>query len=122
MMADLDMYGHIDDILESIPAVRISKSGGSYINGIWVAGATTTHNDHKINVQAASMREIDSLSLGGERIKDLRSVHVNDGDLYSIAEADIWEFDDQKWKCVALDNRPWRNYCKILVSRFDVQS
>ncbi len=116
----LDMAGFVDDVFESIPATRVSRSTGGYVDGIYVPGAET-ETPHRVNVQPATDREIDSLSSGGERINDLRRVYVNDGVLASIADADQWQFDGQLWKTVKLDNRPWRNYCKIFVSRYDNQ-
>ena len=116
----LDMFGQIDAVFTSIPATRVSQSGGSYVDGVWVPGGTTS-TQHTVNIQPATDREIDSLSGGGERIVDLRRVYVNDGVLTDIAPADEWEFDGQRWKTIKLDNRPWRNYCKIFVSRYDQQ-
>lgn len=116
----LDMAGMIDDTFQSIPATRTAMTGGGYVNGIWVDGVVTTEA-HKVTIQSASDREIDFLSQGGERILDLRRIYVNDGDLYKISSADTWNFDGQAWKSISLDNRPWRNYCKIFVSRLDVQ-
>lgn len=120
MTTALDMFGTIDPVFESIPATRFSKSGGSYVDGIWTEG-TETATSHSVNIQPATDREIDSLSGGGERIVDLRRIYVNDGILTNIAPADDWEFDGQRWKTVKLDNRPWRNYCKVFVSRYDTQ-
>jgi len=116
----LDMSGTIDDTFQSIPATRTAMAGDGYVDGIWADGEPTTEA-HKVTIQSASDREIDFLSQGGERILDLRRIYVNDGDLYKISSADIWDFDGQKWKTISLDNRPWRNYCKIFVSRLDVQ-
>jgi hypothetical protein len=119
-MTGLDMSGHIDDTFQSVAANRTSKSGGGYVDGRWVEG-TITISPHKINLQPLNNKEIQALQVGAERIGDMRKIYVNDGDLYSIAEADTWEFAtvDGAFKCVMLDNRPWRNYCKAIVSRKD---
>ena len=117
----LDMEGHIGDVFESIPANRVSKTGGAYVLGIWTDGTETT-TPHTVTIQPASDREIQVLSKGSERILDLRRVYVNDGVLASISQADDWLFDGQRWKTVKLDNRPWRNYCKAIVSRYDEQT
>lgn len=116
----LDMFGHIDSVFVSVPADRISKSGGSYVDGKWVpvVGVTTPHT---VTIQPASDREIDALVSGGERIVDARRIYVNDGVLASISPSDQWVFESQTWKTVKLDNRPWRNYCKAIVSRVDNQ-
>ena len=29
------------------------------------------------------------------------------------------QFLNQQWKTIMLDNRPWRNYCKVVVERID---
>jgi hypothetical protein len=114
------MRGHIDPVFKSIPATRTGSTGSGYVNGIWVDGTSTT-TAHAVTIQPASDREIESIERGGERIVDARRVYVNDGVLASISPADIWDFDGQLWKCHKLDNRPWRNYCKAIVSRIDNQ-
>lgn len=116
----LNMSGHIDGIFKSVDATRSGKSGGAYVNGHWVAGVETT-NAHNVNLQPLNEKEIQSLSIGAERIGDMRKIYVNDGDMYNIAESDIWTFTgiDGEFKTVSLDNRPWRNYCKAIVSRID---
>ena len=116
----LDMRGHIDPVFVSIPATRNSFTGGGYVDGIWQDGVTTV-SSHTVTIQPASDREIETLEKGGERIVDARRIYVNDGVLASIQKADTWEFDGQVWKCHKLDNRPWRNYCKAIMSRIDDQ-
>lgn len=115
----LDMAGMIDPVFKSIPATRTKTTGG-YVNGIWVNGATTI-TSHTVNIQPATDREIEAIEKGGERILDARRIYVNDGIDASISPSDIWEFDGQRWKCHKMDNRPWRNYCKAIVSRIDNQ-
>lgn len=116
----LDMQGTVDDVFESIPATRTATTGGGYVDGVWQDG-TEVDTSHRVTIQPASDREIEALEKGGERIVDARRLYVNDGLDASISQADVWTFDGQKWKCHKLDNRPWRNYCKAIVSRFDVQ-
>jgi hypothetical protein len=116
----LDMRGHIDPVFKSIPATRTPKAG-AYVGGLWVPDAPATPIPHTVTIQPASDREIESIERGGERIVDARRIYVNDGVLASISPADIWNFDGQRWKCHKLDNRPWRNYCKAIVSRIDNQ-
>jgi hypothetical protein len=116
----LDMQGFVDDVFVSLPATRYALSGGGYVNGLWVDGTSTT-TSHTVNIQPLSEREIQNLSAGGERIGDSRKLYINDGTTASVSQADEWEFDGQRWKCIKLDNRPWRNYCKVIVSRFDEQ-
>lgn len=115
----LDMVGHIDDCFESVTATRTSQPG-SYVDGKWVETPGISE-PHVITLQPVSEKELDNLSKGGERIVDARKIYVNDGDLYSISPSDDWVLDsiDGIFKTVKLDNRPWRNYCKIIVSRKD---
>lgn len=124
-MSALNFAGFVDNTFQSvIPATRTSRTGGAYdSNGIWVPG-TPTLTEHKVNVQPMSEREISFLELGGERTHDIRKVYVTDGDLYSISESDTWTFQANQgmqgtYKTISVDNRPWRNYCKIIMSRID---
>ncbi len=116
----LDMTGHIDSTFESVGATRTGYTGGGYVDGKWVDGASVD-TAHTINLQPLSDKERRTLQEAGERVVDARKVYVNDGDLYSISEADTWVFIGISgvFKTVSLDNRPWRNYCKIVVSRKD---
>ena len=122
----LDMFGFVDSVFVSvIPATRTSYTGGGYVNGIYVQGAAV-QSTHTINLQPLSGKEISFIDLGAERQHDTRKIYVNDGDLYSISESDTWAFEtgqgvNGNYKTIWLDNRPWRNYCKIIVSRFDDQ-
>lgn len=115
----LDMRGHIDGVFKSVDATLTPK-GGSYVDGLWVPlpGTPATFT---VNVQPLSEREKDFLERGGERILDGRRIYVNSGDLESITLEGDWTFLGQKWKAVKTDNRPWRNYCKVIVSRYDQQ-
>lgn len=116
----LDMIGHIDDCFQSVPATRTANTGDYEADGIWQAGAGA-QSSHKVTVQPVSEKEIESIETGGERIIDWRRIYVNDGDLYAITPADTWELSgiDGVFRCMKLDNRPWRNYCKIIVGRND---
>ena len=117
----LDMQGHIDDVFESFQAVRYAKTGGARdADGVWIPGSETP-SPHTITAQPVSDREFVALSNGNERIQDTRKIYVNDGVDASIQEADEWEFDGQRWRCMQLDLRPRRNYCKAVVTRLDSQ-
>ncbi len=116
----LDMSGHIGPVFKSGQATRTSFVDGGYVDGLWVDGTSVT-TPHTVTVQPASDREIETLEKGGDRVVDARRIYVNDGLLAEITQADTWTFDGQEWKCYKLDNRPWRNYCKIIVARFDDQ-
>ena len=119
-MSVLNMQGGIDSVFESVPATRTTNNSGSYVDGIWVPAVPVT-TAFAVNIQPVSQQELDFLTQGGERVLDLRRIYVNDGDLSGIDETGIWEFIGAKWKAVSLDNRPWRDYCKVIVSREDIQ-
>ena len=114
------MSGHIGPVFKSGLATRTSFVNGGYVDGLWVDG-TSVETPHTVTVQPASDREIETLEKGGDRVNDARRIYVNDGVLAEITQADTWTFDGQEWKCYKLDNRPWRNYCKAVVARFDDQ-
>lgn len=126
MTNPFDMYGFIDNAFRSvIPATRTSFTGGAYVDGIFQKG-TPVVTEHTICLQFISGKELQYLNLGGERQHDIRWISVNDGDLYSIAESDIWSFEteqgvDGNYKTIKLYNEPWNNYCEVIVSRFDDQ-
>lgn len=121
-MSQLSMRGMVDYRFKSVTGTRKYFSvPGSYVNGIWVDGTPQTQ-DYDINVQNVTLRELDFPLTGGERIVDLRKIYVNSGDTSTFDETDEWEFSGQRWKVMGMDNRPWRNYCKILVNRVDPQS
>lgn len=116
----LDMFGHIDDVFESVPATR-TATGGTYVDGIYVP-ANDTPEPYTVNIQQASDREIDFIRQGGERVTDARKIWINAGNMQLIDQTGIWSFLGQDWKAVAVDNRYWRNYCKVMVVRIDPQT
>lgn len=116
----LDMLGHVDDVFKSVPATRRLVIGGSYVDGLWVEGVERVY-PFTVNIQPATDREIDSLPQGGERLIDVRKLYINDGDIQSVGDVGDWEFLGQRFKTIKTDNRWWRNYCKVFVSRYDEQ-
>ncbi len=119
----LDMGGFVDGNMQSTVGTRYSTTGGAYgPDGRWVDGTEDT-TSHDVNLQPATQKQIDALDLGGERAIDIRVAYVNDDAiaLAKIAKADEWTFDGVagRFKCVALDNRPWRTYCRVTVSLID---
>lgn len=118
-MTTLDMAGHIDSDFESHIATR-TPDAGTRVNGVWTS-SDGTPDTHSVTLQNLREKELDVIARGGERIIDARKMYVNDGDLYSISPSDIWTFPgiSGSFKSVAIDNRPWRNYCKIILSRVD---
>ena len=123
-MSSLDMGGFIDADFKSIPANQISQTGGAYDGeGLWVPGAETT-TSYIVNIQPLSPREIDSLQIGGERVKDYRRIYINQGDFQALSPKAFWEFDannkgTERYKVISGDIRQWRNYAKIIVCLID---
>ncbi len=116
----LSMQGHIDPVFKSVDAVRIKRAQGGYVEGLYVEGQET-RVPHTVTIQPLSDKELRFLDMGGERVGDLRKIYVNSGDLQSITLLDQWRFDTITglFKTIKLDNRYWRDYCKIIVSKID---
>lgn len=120
----LDMGGFIDSDFVSIPANQISQSDGAYDDdGIWAPGGETT-TPYIVNIQPLNPREIDSLQVGGERVRDYRKIYVNNGDFHALSPKAFWEFDannngTERYKVISGDIRQWRNYAKIIVCLID---
>lgn len=119
-MSGLNMNGHIDSVFVSVPATRTSFGPDTYPDGILVPGVETT-SPYTVNIQPVSERELDFLMQGGERIVDPRRIYINDGDMQLIDQTGEWNFLGQRWKAHRCDNRYWRDYCKVIVSRIDDQ-
>ena len=119
----LDMLGHVSDDFVSLVAKRIPQSG-TYVDGIWQS-ADGVAGDYDINLQPLNDRESKNYAQG-RRLEDYRKVFINDGELFGLQPSDIWEFDPgegvQQFEIVSMDNRPWRNYCKLILVRLDDQS
>lgn len=114
------MGGFVDAVFKSIPVMLEYESGGGYVDGIWVDGAVTTE-PYTANVQPLTDREIENLYRAGERIGDGRKVYINDGDLSKLSLGQNMSFSGQRWKIIRRDVREWRQYAKIIVSRYDDQ-
>lgn len=117
----LNMEGQIDGVFASVEASRTVDVDGQLVEGIWVPGVPET-SPYIVNIQPASDREVDFLRQGGERITDARRIYINQGDMQLIDQTGTWTFLGQQWKAVKVDNRYWRNYCKVIVMRIDDQS
>lgn len=115
----LNMKGHIDNIFKSVPATHVGKSG-AYVDGIWTP-VTSAPVAFQVNIQPLNDKELSFLQQGGQRIVDPRKIYVNSGDLNSVQLDGEWVFLGQRWKIIRTDNRPWRNYCRVIVDRFDQQ-
>lgn len=115
---NLSMTGHVSGVMKSHDVVQVRKIGGGRVDGAWVDGADERHT-YDATIQQASDREIQTLTQGGERLTDVRRIWINDPIDLSLAESDQWEFEGQVWRSIKNDNRPWRDYAKIFVSRLD---
>lgn len=120
MTQALDMSGTVDNEFKSINATRFTVAKG-YTNGRPNKTPVEDPNAFTVTLQAVSERELMSLSGGGERVVDVRRVYINDGDLTALTNGDLWQFDGLvgTYRVIKLDNRPWRNYCKLIVSLKD---
>lgn len=116
---NLNMAGTIDGVFKSVDASHVGISG-SYVDGIWTQ-TTSAPVPFTANIQPLNEKEIDFLPQGGERIVDSRKIYINSGDLNAIQLDGEWVFLGQRWKIARTDNRPWRNYCKVIVYRLDDQ-
>lgn len=117
----LNMSGHVDSVFRSTSGTRTSTTGGGYVDGRYVPGAESITEHPNVNLQPLKERQIAQLQQGGERVEDSRNVYINDGSTHNLRPADTWTFDgvEGEFKMTALDNRPWRNYCKFVAVRID---
>ena len=116
----LDMFGHIDDVFETATVTRQRQSDSGYVNGRWVEGDADP-STHKANVQPTSMREREALEKGGDRLLDTRTIRINDGSTSDVLDTDTWIIPGLSgvYQTQMVDNRPTRNYCKVIVSLID---
>ena len=132
----LDMWGQVDDVMESTPDGGVTLiqagSGGFYDydnGGVWVPGTPTETELARVTIQPATEKAIElAIARGGTADpKDIRNVYINDGTEIFPAdtgrESDYLVFTDglsrKKWRVLTSDNRPWRNYCHVVVERTD---
>lgn len=124
----INMMGHVSPpfVTHTPQLVRY----GETIVDFETVYAQTYTDTFQANIQAASDREIEFLTNGGERINDIRIVHRNDGKGIEISTpeklADILIFsvnpgvdDPIWWKAIQVDYRPWHNFCRAAVVRVD---
>lgn len=93
---------------------------GAYNNiGIWEK-KLIKKDIYDINKQPSTPKEKDFLERGGERIVETSNIYLdNCVDTTIISENDFWQINEIMYKTISLDNRPIRNYCKIVISRID---
>lgn len=129
----LDFFGFLDPIMESTPSgginlVTVGEGGYTGPGGTWVDGAEVVTPLTMANIQQANMRTAQYLMDNGmaTHASDSRVVYINDGTTLNPSDdgtyAQILRFSDgsqvRDWKVVEVDNRPWRNYCKAIVTRY----
>lgn len=118
----LNMRGHLVGDFVSHSQIQLMKIVTQKVDYEMVRSLQSTAT-FAGNVQQASGRDIEFLQLGAERINDVRVVHRNDGGGIAVSLpgtlADILLFNGSHWKCVSVDYRPWRNYCRALVTLLD---
>lgn len=117
----LNMQGQIDGVFQSVAASRTVDTTGAWVEGVWMPGVKVT-TPYVVNIQPASLREMELIRQAGERITDVRRIYINEGQMQGIDQTGTWEFLGQRWKAWQCDNRYWRNYCKVIVVRIDDQS
>ena len=115
----INMVGHVSSVLKTCIGTRTARSGARGSDGRWVEGAET-ESTHNVNLQPVTEKDLANLGIGGERIQDFRKAYINDGTTGVLTPQDEWEFDceglvGKTFTVDAIDNRPWNNYCKIVV-------
>jgi hypothetical protein len=128
----LDMYGAVDPVFESTPSggvELITQQPGTYgAGGEWQAGAESTETLTLVNIQPADKRTADFYMEYGGTMQplDLRVIYINDGVVIEPdddgAFSQLFRFSDgsevRDWRVREADNRPWRNYTKVVVERY----
>ena len=120
----IDMQDAVSDDIGTIPATLFSQSGSRGADGKWVAGVEGAGVPYDVILQPVTDKELINLGAGGERIQDFRKIYLTDVGTISLTPEDEWEFNATglngvRFKVYAMDNRPWRNYCKCVVARVD---
>ena len=124
----LDMFGHIDSTFQSHTVEQI-KIGTAIVDFRSVFDELARES-FAATVQPVSLKEIEFLGIGGERINDVRRVYRNDGGMFYEGNddqmLDVLYFSEAPgrvpatyWKVIQADNRPWRNYAKAIADKLD---
>ena len=121
--SSLNMFGFVDDVFTSAKITIKRDSGGSYVNGIWQSGAIV-ESVHNATVQPLSIKEVNQLDIGADRIKDYFKIYINDESIGQIDPRDKILIDDLggEYQAYQVDNRIsfGRGYCKIIAAKVDV--
>lgn len=119
----LNMAGVVDGVFGKIPVEVRTEVGGGYVDGIWVPGSFEVTTFPRVDAQPLNLNELDFFIRAEQRIIDVRKLYFNDSKpklkVLELNE-DVW-FLDQRWKVIRRDYRPWHNYVKLIVDRFDDQ-
>ena len=100
-------------------ATRFTSEGTYNDIGIWQKNLVKK-DIYNVNKQPSTPKEKDFLERGGERIIETSNIYLdNSVDTTIITEKDFWKINEIMYKTISLDNRPIRNYCKIVISRID---
>lgn len=129
----LDMLGFIDTQFESTPdgdVKLITPAGGGYTGpgGTWEDGTPTEVPLTLVNIQPVDNKTAEFFQGQGGTVNptDMRKLYINDGTMIypddNGQHAQILKFSDglavRQWRVRQADNRPWRNYCKVIVERY----
>lgn len=129
----LDVYNLITPDIASNPGtvtLKVPAGDGGYTGpgGTWEESAASEVTLTNVVIQQADMRTAEFLNGNGGTVdpSDLRNVYINDGTtIYPDDEgqfAHVLEFSDglavREWRVRQADNRPWHNYCKVVVERY----
>lgn len=112
----LDMFG-VDMGFNDTKAV-LFRVGGKIVKGKFQKQEEIINDDLNIVLQGAKPSEIQFIT-GGERIADIKSVHINDGTFLDPELGDHLRINGKVYKVVHADNRETRNYCRALIERID---
>jgi hypothetical protein len=115
----INMAGHVSSVLKTCKGTRFAQSGSRGSDGRW-SGDPEAPTTHDVNLQPLTEKDVANLGVGAERIQDFRKAYINDGTTGELTPQDEWEFDceglvGKRFTVDALDNRPWNNYCKIVM-------
>lgn len=118
----LNMLGHLVGDFVSHPQIEVLKVGSTIVDHEHVR-TLESRAFFKGNVQASPSADIEFLQIGAERVTDIRVVHRNDGGGIDVSRpgelADVLKFQGAYWKCLSVDYRPWRSYCRAIVVKLD---
>ncbi len=108
----LDMFGMVDQAFGT-GVVTITPVSGEYVDGEYVADSSVQSTQHRAVKQVASSEEMRALPQGGERYTDVARFFINDGSTHNVGSV-LVDQHGNTYRIFDADNRPERNYCKLL--------